>query len=154
MIERIMLLIALLFSTSSGAAGLGVTACICMASEGPALRFAIANDTGGSISIPESNLPWREDGAIVIAYRGDALIGKVMRRAYSVQDSVASDVILRNGEKRIGDLILKYIYPEFAKLDDSSSVIVLWAYVPHGNSAEDITFGGALTLRDKDRCSN
>ncbi|GAA0725240.1 hypothetical protein [Dokdonella soli] len=153
MFERAVLLIALLLSMPSSAAGLGVAACISMDSEGPALRFAIANDTGGSISIPKSNLPWREDGAIVIAYRGDALIGKVMKRAYPVQDSVADNVILRNGEKKTGELVLKYLYPEFAKLDDSSSVIILWAYVPHGNSAEDVTFGGALTLRDKDRCA-
>lgn len=154
MINSVALTLAFIYPLSLSAADLGVTACVAIDGDSPALHFEIQNKTASSISIPSSNFPWREDGAIVIAYRGDALIGKVMKRAYQIQDSVSGNVVLRSGEKQAGELVLKYLYPEIVKLDDRSSVTILWAYTPRGYAAKDITLGGALTLRDKDRCTN
>lgn len=149
-----LLLMLLSCSCLAGPVGLKVNACILSGEDGFILRFELSNVSENSIAIPNERLPWGVDGAIVVAYRGTAIHGGLLRRVYLIQDDFSDSRLLKNGEKRYGDVYLSHIFPELRNTAPDSPVAVMWSYSVLDLPVRQETIGGALTLQERDRCGN
>ncbi|WP_150132043.1 hypothetical protein [Dokdonella koreensis] len=137
----------------AGPAELEVNACIVSDEDGFILRFEVSNVSENSITIPNERLPWGVDGAIVVAYRGTAIRGGLLRRVYLIQDDFSENRLLRRGGKQYGDVYLSHIFPELRKPVAGSPVTVMWSYSVLDLPVRQETIGGALTLLERDRCA-
>lgn len=131
--------------------GMTIAACSVLGPDGVKVRFRLTNGSKSIISIPDARLPWSADGAIVVAFRGSALVGSPMRRVYMVQDPLAHLTTLSANASIAGELDLKYLYPELSTLDNIDSVVLFWGYRGDGENGKIIS-SGALTLRGGDVC--
>lgn len=131
---------------------LRVGACMLLGDDGFVLRFELINASGDSITIPSARLPWGVDGAIIVAHRGTAIRGSFLRRVYLVQDDFSDGLVLRNGERKYGDVYISHIFPDLRNGVSDRSVTIMWTYSVLGLSAKQETIGGALGLQERDRC--
>lgn len=152
MVRLLLGLLLASFSAATMAGGVIIEACTYVGEDGAILRFRLKNDTGREIFVPGERLPWAVDGAIVLAYGGTAINGSIMRRVYPVQDSFSSDIGIRPGEERVGNVFLDLIFPDISKRNHDDRVTIFWSYPDHGLDFDVAPMGGVLTLGRESRC--
>ena len=149
---------ALLFLTFAGSVRAGavtVEGCWTMIESYPSVEFRIVNNSSSDLTLDNTEFPWNGNGAIIVAYRGDRVVGKVLDRIYPIQDDEARLVTLRRGESRAGSVVLSEY---FRGSDDAKSVArvkLLWSYSLELGRDETLEFGGSVNFGSPaQKCSN
>ncbi|TAH43836.1 MAG: hypothetical protein EYC71_09640 [Gammaproteobacteria bacterium] len=143
-------IVSLALAFPSLAADLDLNACIIDRDGSPELRFTLRNNSESEFAIEESELPWGIEGAIIVAYRGDAIVGKALRRAYSIRDPILNKVKIFGHDEIAGNIELRALYPELNKVAEDKGVLIFWAYTLPG--AERPMKSGALLLDSYSKC--
>ena len=143
-------IVSLALAFPSLAADLDLNACIIDRDGSPELRFTLRNNGESEFAIEESELPWGIEGAIIVAYRGDAIVGKALRRAFSIRDPILNQVKIFGHDEIAGNIELRALYPELNKVAEDKGVLIFWAYTLPG--AERPMKSGALLLDSYSKC--
>lgn len=141
-----------ILSAAVEAGGVTIDACTYVGENGAILRFRLQNNAGHKVTVPRERAPWAADGAVVLAYKGSAINGSILRRAHPVQDSFSSDIEIEPGEESGGDIFLSLIFPDIDKSSERDLVTVFWSYPSHGLDFNVTPAGGVLTLGGEGEC--
>lgn len=139
-------LVCMLFSGSVCAGSVTVEACWTMIENYPSVEFRISNNSASNLTLDNTEFPWNGSGAIIVAYRGDRIVGEVLDRIYPIHDDEAKLVMLGEGESKSGSVVLSEYFRGVDEAKSVAHVKLLWSYSLELDRDETLEFGGAVNF--------